>query len=94
MSVFADDMAPHAVKILTHLVEQYKRLVQTDIEDDDGEALLAAQGCVCAARRLIDAVCKQKPLLIELRTLMYPVLMHGLTPDGLDSIEEVIDMIV
>lgn len=94
MSVFADDMAPHAVKILTHLVEQYKRLVQTDIEDDDGEALLAAQGCVCAARRLIDAVCKQKPLLIELRTLMYPILMHGLTPDGLDSIEEVIDMIV
>lgn len=25
---------------------------------------------------------------------MYPILMHGLTPDGLDSIEEVIDMIV
>jgi len=94
MSVYADEMGPHAVKIITHLVEQYKRLVSIDIEDDDGEALLAAQGCICAARRLIDACCKNKALLLELRTIMYPILMHGLTPDGLDNIEEVIDMIV
>jgi hypothetical protein len=27
MQVFSDDMGPHAIKIVTHLVEQYKRLV-------------------------------------------------------------------
>jgi hypothetical protein len=33
-------------------------LVAVDAEEDDGEALLAAAGCVTAARRVIEAVSK------------------------------------
>jgi len=59
MGVFADSIGPYALEIVKKLVSQYQRLVTTDGDsDDDGEGLLAAAGCVTAARRVIDAVSK------------------------------------
>jgi len=58
METYSEEMPPHAVKIVKHLVRQYERLIKVPIEDDDGEALLAANGCCSAARRLIDGCCK------------------------------------
>ena len=66
MEIFSDEMPPHAVKIVKHLVAQYRRLIQIKVEDDDGEALLAASGCCSAARRLIDGCSKQKDLILQL----------------------------
>lgn len=32
-------------------------------------------------------------MLQQLQSVIYPLLMHGLTPDGLDAIEDVLDCI-
>ena len=53
---------------------------------------MAAAGCVTAIRRVVESCSKNKPLLCELRTLCMPLMMHGMTADGLDSIEDVLDM--
>jgi hypothetical protein len=53
---------------------------------------LAAAGCVTAIRRVVESCSKNKPLLVELRALCMPIIMHGMTADGLDCIEDVLDM--
>lgn len=46
-----------------------------------------------AIRRVIEATYKNKELLRELRVLCTPIMMHGMTVDGLDAIEDVLDII-
>jgi hypothetical protein len=56
-------MGPYAIEIATQLVTQYQRLVQVDFDDDDGEAVMAAAGCVQAIRRLVEAITKDSAMI-------------------------------
>jgi len=62
-------------------------------EDDDAEEekALAAAGCVTAIRRILEALNKDKAGLSQILPIIYPILMHCLTPDGLDVIDDGID---
>lgn len=44
-------------------------------------------------RRIIDAIQKDLVLLAQVEEIVYPCLLHSLTADGLDSIEEGIECI-
>jgi len=45
-------------------------------------------------RRIIDAIQKDLELLEQVESIVYPCLLHSLTADGLDSIEEGIECII
>ena len=71
-------------------------LVQDDNDDDDEdvqERELAAAGCVTAIRRIIEALNKDKAGLRQLLPIIYPILIHSMTPDGLEAIEDGLDCI-
>lgn len=74
-------------------MQSYQRLIQIPVEEDDGESALAAVGCVTAVRRILDSVQKNKELLHKIEGIVYPILMHSLTSDGLDAIEDGLDCI-
>ena len=93
VSFFSDDIGPHALQLTEHLVSSYKRLVAVNADDDDGESALAAVGCVTAIRRILDSIHKDKDLLRQVETIVYPLMLHTLTPDGLDAIEDGLDCI-
>ena len=42
VSLYNEDIGPFATELTTHLVASYQRLIQTNPDDDDGEAALAA----------------------------------------------------
>lgn len=94
MTVFQDNISPYAADICNHLKQQYIRLIGQDGDDDDGESILAAVASFTSIRRILDAISEDKPLLAEVETIIYPCLLHSLTADGLDSIEEGIECIV
>ena len=73
--------------------QQYIRLIKQDNDDDDGESILAAVASFTSMRRIIDAIQTDVPLLAQIEHIMYPCLLHSLTADGLDSIEEGVDCI-
>ena len=78
------------------MTTKYKALVADDGNDNDDDAeekALAAAGCVTAMRRIIEAINKDKQGLQNILPIIYPILMHSLTPDGLDAIEEGLDCI-
>jgi len=93
VSHFKDDIGPYALDLSRELVAAYVRLSQTSAEDDEGEGALAAVGCVTAVRRILDSIQKNKELLDKVEEIIYPMLLHSLTPDGLDSIEDGLDCI-
>ena len=73
----------------------YKRCIKADQEGDDewGESILAACGAVSSIRRILDAISEDVPLMSQVEEIIYPIMLHSLTVDGLDAIEEGIDCI-
>mmetsp|Transcript_42364 Transcript_42364/g.55849 ORF Transcript_42364/g.55849 Transcript_42364/m.55849 type:complete len:774 (-) Transcript_42364:479-2800(-) len=91
---FSEDIGPFAVQLCQQLAAKYQAMVTEDNgDDDDGEEerALAAAGCVTAMRRIIEAINKDKAGLASILPIIYPILMHCLTPDGLDSIDDGLD---
>ena len=93
MTIYSKDIVPYAVDICTHLTEQYRRCIQQDPDEDDGEAILTAVASFTSIRRILDVVSNDTSLLSQVEDKIYPCLLHSLTADGLDSIEEGIDCI-
>jgi hypothetical protein len=95
MTIFEDEIRPYAVGICQHLRTMYQRCIAADQAggDDWGESILAACGAVTSIRRILDACQDDVALLRQIENIIYPVLLHSLTPDGLDAIEEGIDCI-
>ena len=93
MTIYSKDIVPYAADICSHLTEQYKRCIQQDPDEDDGEAILTAVASFTSIRRILDVVSNDQALLTQVEDKIYPCLLHSLTADGLDSIEEGIDCI-
>ena len=93
MQIFEKDIGPFACHICQHLREQYIRLIKQDANEDEGESILAAVASFQSMRRIIDAIQKDLSLLSQVEHIVYPCLLHSLTADGLDSIEEGIECI-
>jgi hypothetical protein len=91
VEIFTDDIGPFAEELCTELIGAYHRMVNADVDEDDGETALAAMGCVTAIRRILNSAQDNKALLKSLGEKVYPVILFSLTPDGLDSIEDGLD---
>ena len=94
MEIFSEDIGPFALQLAQQLATKYQDLVtnENDDEDEQEEQALAAAGCVTAIRRIVEAINKDKNMLASILPIIYPILMHTLTPDGLDSIDEGLDV--
>ena len=96
MEKYQEDIGPFAVQLAQQLTSKYHALVtEENGDDDDGEEerALAASGCVTAIRRILEALNKDKAGLAAILPIIYPILMHSLTPDGLDAIDDGLDCI-
>ena len=96
MTIFSANIGPFAVEICQHLKEQYIRLIKQDQEENDweeGESIMAALASLQSIRRVINCIQKDTALLAQIEPIIYPVLLHSVTIDGLDSIEEGLDCI-
>ena len=96
MGKFQEDIGPFAVQLAQQLTNKYLALV-TDDNSGDREAQeekdKAATGCFTAIRRILEACNKDKLKIGAILPIVYPILLHSLTPDGLDCIDQGIDCI-
>ena len=68
-------------------------MIGQENDDDECEAVLTAVASYTSMRRILDVVQDDAQLLAQIEEIMYPCLLHALTADGLDSIEEGVDCI-
>jgi hypothetical protein len=86
VQVFSLEIKPYALDICNHLKNMYQRCIAAG--DDNGES-----GTIMSIKRILDAVQEDIPLMQQVEHIIYPVLLHTLTVDGFDSIEEGMDCI-
>ena len=91
VEIFNEDIGPFAEDLCTELIKSYQRMVNADVDSDDGETALAAMGCVTAIRRILNSAKENKELMQRLEEKVYPIILFSFTPAGLDSIEDGLD---
>jgi hypothetical protein len=95
MNVFRNEIGPFAVTIVRQLVNQHERLTanianKTKRQNED---LWAATCCLTSIRGVIEAINKDKEVMLELRDIVFPVLEYGLTIDYEYSFEDCLAII-
>ena len=98
VGIFDEDITPYAIGLTQKLLEKFKQLMETanavkDDEEDDGEAALAAIGCITAVKRVISSCYKSKETLRNLEAVCLPHFIYCLTPDGIDCVEDCVESI-
>lgn len=92
VSHFKDDIGPYALKLTEQLASAYKRSYQVT-GDDNGDGALTAVGCMAAIRCILESIKDQKESVARIEELIQPIILHSLTPDGMDNIEEALSCI-
>lgn len=90
VNIFDDKIEPFAFELIQQLNIRFKKVVKNE-GDESGEAVLTANGCICAIRRIIAAVSKRKDLLEHIEDEIYPSILFCMTPKGLDYVEDCLD---
>lgn len=55
---------------------------------------MAAAGCVTTIKRIVVSIRKDTVLLQQLEKEIYPVLLYSMSVDGIDVLEEALDIIL
>mmetsp|Transcript_21270 Transcript_21270/g.20419 ORF Transcript_21270/g.20419 Transcript_21270/m.20419 type:complete len:210 (+) Transcript_21270:1626-2255(+) len=92
---FEAEIPPFAIQLAQELVQAYQRLVEGDKDDEenDEDATMAACSVVSTLRRIMESVTENKEILPQLEKIVLPILMHGLTQDGMEAIDDSLDCI-
>ena len=93
VAFYKEDMEPFALMLSKQLTDSYHKLIQVDARDDGGESAIAALGCVTALTRIIRSCKSNQMLLAKIEEIIYSVLQHALSPDGVACLEEASDCI-
>ena len=51
---FKDDISEFSISLVSQLVSSFHRLIKIDVDDDDGEAQIAASGCIKTIIKIMD----------------------------------------
>ena len=90
VNIFDDKIEPFAYELVQQLVSRFKKISKNE-SDDAGEAMLTANGLICAIRRIIAAVSKRKDIIERIEDEVYPCILFSFTPKGIEYIEDSID---
>ncbi|BDA47636.1 Importin-7 [Coccomyxa sp. Obi] len=91
---FGEEMAPFAVGLCQHLTQAFWRLQEAaDEEEDEGEGLMAAYGCMRALSTVLDSVSSMPALFPQLEAILFPVMHRLCSTDGQDVFEEVLEIV-
>ena len=90
VSIFSAEIEPFAVELWEKLVMSYWRMMQAEEEDEDdfGENGLGAMSCITTIRKIFDSVKTKPELLKSLEQMCFKLFLNCTTPDGLESIDD------
>ena len=64
-----------------------------DEEEDEGEGLMAAYGCMRALSTVLDSVSTMPALFPQLEAILFPVMQRLCSTEGQDVFEEVLEIV-
>lgn len=92
---FGDHIGPYAHGVASALVQQFWRIVGNEESDGptDISDSLAGHSVLATIVTVLEAVSKSPEILAEMETLLFPILEQCLCEEGMDIIEELLEII-
>lgn len=91
VSDYSEQVLPFAGQAIEQLGRVFVRLM--DAPDEDDEAQLACMGSIQTICTIMEGACSNPALFPALEPACYPVLDKIMTPDGMDYMEEALDIL-
>jgi hypothetical protein len=70
VSDFKEDISEFSVSLVLQLVTAFHRLIKVDLEDDDGEAQMAASGCIKTILKIMDVNCNNSEIYVKIEQVI------------------------
>lgn len=100
---FSDKIGPYAIGVVSALVEQYWKVSGADalVNSSSGQEnldqyasdALAGHSILSTIGTVLSAVSKSPEMVVEMENILYPILDRFLCEDGIDVLEELLDII-
>ncbi len=91
VSDYSEQVLPFASQAVEQLGKVFVRLMDAPDEDDDAQ--LACMGSIQTICTIVDSASSTPAMFASLEPVCYPVLDKILTPDGIDYMEEALDIL-
>ena len=89
LTFFAPDLKPYAADVCKFLQRKYISCIL----QKSNESILSTITAVTSMRRLLNIVKGEREMIVELENTMFPCLIHSITTEGVDCMEEAVDCI-
>lgn len=92
VTIYDDCIEPFAIDLCKKLVENYKKIISKEDDDDTFNSLgMAASTLVTTVKLILEAIKHNSELLTQLEPIVFPMVMTTLTPDGLEYLDEALE---
>lgn len=90
---FGEKVVDYAIDLSKELVIRFEKLINKNVDENNGESHLAAEGVIKAANRVCLICCNNSVLIIQVEKIIKPIIKYSLSGEGFEYIDEGLDII-
>eukprot|EP00340_Litonotus_pictus_P012728 CAMPEP_0170535788 /NCGR_PEP_ID=MMETSP0209-20121228/101788_1 /TAXON_ID=665100 ORGANISM="Litonotus pictus, Strain P1" /NCGR_SAMPLE_ID=MMETSP0209 /ASSEMBLY_ACC=CAM_ASM_000301 /LENGTH=613 /DNA_ID=CAMNT_0010837087 /DNA_START=1431 /DNA_END=3272 /DNA_ORIENTATION=+ len=90
---FGDKVLDFAVDLTKELSIQFDRLIHINIEDDNGESQLAAEGVIRAIGKIVNICSSKEELILQIEKIIQPIINYTLSGEGFEYLDEGLEIV-
>lgn len=93
VSAFPKEIVPFSMELTQHLTLAFTRMIQKDMNEDEGESAMAAVSTLNTISKIIDVLEEKPEDLVKVSHILKPVFDHCLSEEGCDYFEETLNLL-
>lgn len=93
VSAFPKEIHPFAMELTQHLTLAFTRMIQKDMNEDEGESAMAAVSTLNTISKIIDVLEDKSEDLVKISEVLKPIFNHCLSEAGSDYFEETLNLL-
>lgn len=93
ISMFPKEIIPFALELTQHLASAFSRMIEKDMNDDEGESAMAAVSTLNTIGKIIDVLEDRPEDLLKVSIVLVPIFNHCLSEKGCDYFEESLNLL-
>jgi hypothetical protein len=93
VSAFPKEILPFSMELSQHLTVAFTRMIQKDMNEDEGESAMAAVSTLNTISKIIDVLEEKPDDLVKISHVLKPIFDHCLSEAGCDYFEETLNLL-
>ena len=93
ISAFPHEVVPFSLELTQHLATAFSRMIEKDLNEDEGESAMAAVSILNTIGKIIDVLEENAENLVKISFILKPIFDHCLNEKGCDYFEETLNLL-